>query len=343
VPADAWRLDQVPAHLKVTVAVHDHDGRELARGKDVRSLQTQLQPVIRESLSTVLSEIERDGLTEWDFGTLERERRTTAGGQPVIGYPALVDCGDSVAIKVLQSRTEQNASMWGGVRRLLLLSVPSPVKAIVRAMGNEAKLAIGASAYPTPVALLDDCVAGAADSIITGAGELPFDETAFRALRERAGAELPGRAAAMADYAQQVLRAAQRVRARLADRRGPAADDMRAQLADLTGRGFVSATGWEQLPELPRYVSAIEWRLDRLADNPGRDAERMAAVHAVEEEYHELLRDRPRLPAARRNAIRWSLQELRVSYFAQPLGTAGPVSEKRIVRAIDAARAAALE
>ena len=108
---------------------------------------------------------------------------------------------------------------------------------------------------------------------------------------------------------------------------------MRDQLSRLVYRGFVSATGWEHLADLPRYLRAVDRRLDKLTENPARDRDRMLAVQEIEREYRDLparLRDGP----AGRD-VRWAVEELRVNYFAQALGTAYPVSDKRIFRMID--------
>ena len=101
--------------------------------------------------------------------------------------------------------------------------------------------------------------------------------------------------------------------------------------------GFVSETGLRRLPDLVRYLRAISRRLDTLAADPGRDAERMAIVHRVTDAYEQAVRE---LPPARRSgadtrSVRWLIEELRVSLFAQVLGTPAPVSEKRILAALD--------
>jgi ATP-dependent helicase HrpA len=113
--------------------------------------------------------------------------------------------------------------------------------------------------------------------------------------------------------------------------------DIRDQLARLVFPGFVEATGAARLADLPRYLLAIERRLDRLATNPGRDRERTQAVQQLEREYRQLLDQVPAghpVPEGLRQ-VRWMLEELRVNYFAQALGTPYPISEKRITRALD--------
>jgi ATP-dependent helicase HrpA len=121
----------------------------------------------------------------------------------------------------------------------------------------------------------------------------------------------------------------------------PALADMLAQFAGLIYPGFVSATGARRLPDLSRYLRAIVRRLDKLAGEQARDAERMAAVHRAARAYEARLQELP--PEARSRsdvqAVRWLIEELRVSLFAQILGTPVPVSEKRILAAVEALRA----
>jgi ATP-dependent helicase HrpA len=115
--------------------------------------------------------------------------------------------------------------------------------------------------------------------------------------------------------------------------------DIRAQLSALVYRGFVTDTGWARLADLPRYLTAIERRLDKLPQNPQRDREQQSRIEQVQREYQEML---AALPPARRDddavrQIRWMIEELRVNVFAQALGTPYPVSEQRIYRAMDQA------
>jgi ATP-dependent helicase HrpA len=114
----------------------------------------------------------------------------------------------------------------------------------------------------------------------------------------------------------------------------PSLADIRAQINGLVYPGFVTATGWKRLPDLVRYLQGIERRLEKLPQDPTRDALNMGSVHHVQDEYRTLLAEAP--PSDELAAIRWMIEELRISLFAQSIGTAHPVSEKRIFRAMDA-------
>ncbi len=136
---------------------------------------------------------------------------------------------------------------------------------------------------------------------------------------------------------QRVLAAARDVKERLASMpRHALAEslaDIRAQLAGLIFPGFVTATGWARLPDVVRYLRAVERRLETLSSNPQRDRDWMLAVQEVAREYEQLRQEVPAGEGLRR--IRWMIEELRISLFAQSIGTAGPVSERRIYRAMD--------
>jgi ATP-dependent helicase HrpA len=227
-----------------------------------------------------------------------------------------------------------------GTRRLLLLQVPSGARSIASNLSTRQKLALSRSPYSGAVALVDDCAVAAADEVITRAGGPAWDADGFAALVAAARAELNSVTAQVIHDVARVLAEAQEVEAVLARAAAhadePAFADVRAQFAGLIYPGFISAAGARRLPDLVRYLRAIGQRLEKIGDGV-RDAERMATVHRVAQAYRETVRD---LPAARRDdpdvrAVRWMIEELRVSLFAQTLGTPGPVSEKRIYTAFD--------
>jgi len=336
VPREAWDLSRLPEHLRMTFRVTD-DGRELAIGKDVGELRQRLRPRLQQLLTEAAGGVIRTGLRDWTIGTLPR---VITRGQ-VTAYPALVDAKNGADVRLFATRAEADRAMLGGTRRLLLAHVPSGVRSIADRLPNEAKLAMTRSPYPGIMALLDDCVACAADQVIADAGGPAWDAGSFANLIAQARPELPLATSRAVGAAARVLEAAHEAEARLARAAGPAlaaaVADTRAQFGALIHPGFVSETGLARLPDLVRYLRAISRRLDTMGESPGRDAERMAAVHRASDAYEQAVK---RLPAERHcgadvQAVRWMIEELRVSLFAQVLGTPGPVSEKRILTALD--------
>ncbi|MBK5307065.1 MAG: ATP-dependent RNA helicase HrpA [Frankiaceae bacterium] len=325
---DDWQLDRVPEHLRMTFRIEDERGRTLAEGSDLTDLREQLAPKVQGALSSAAGGLERTGLTAW-----ADVPRSVAAGPGVTGYPALVDEGESVAFRVLGSGQEQAAAMWAGVRRLLLLSIPSPVKAIAGRLSNASKLALTTNPHGNVVALLDDSVVAAVDALMRSGGGLPWDAAAYERLRDHVRGGLN-------ETTEQVLRHVEEALTLWASLTPQVAGisaaqvDMREQLTRLVRPGFVTATGLDRLPDLVRYLTAIEARLSKLPRDADRDRREMATVHAVQEEVDALLRTRPDDPRARE--ICWLVEELRVSLFAQGMRTRQPVSEKRIYKAIDA-------
>jgi ATP-dependent helicase HrpA len=326
---------RLPPHLRMTFRVTDGD-RELARGKDLDSLREQLRPRLQAKLTAAAGDLTRTGLKDWTIGTLPRvftRDRVTA-------YPALADTGNAVDVRLFPTEAEASAAMAAGTRRLLLLQVPSGVRSIADRLPTQRKLAMSVSPYPSIGALLDDCVAAAADQVIADTGGAPWDADGFVRLVAEARSALPLATARAVDAAGQVLEAAHDAERRLRATPSPplaaAFDDARAQFAGLIHPGFVSETGLRRLPDLARYLRAISRRLDTVAEDPARDAGRMAAVQRVSDAFRQTVGE---LPAWRRSgadvqAVRWMIEELRVSLFAQVLGTSGPVSEKRILAAL---------
>jgi ATP-dependent helicase HrpA len=336
IPPDAWDLARLPAHLRVTFRVVD-DGQVLAAGKDLDELRCELRPRLQERLAQAAGGLTRTGITSWDFDSLPRE---FTDGQ-VRAYPALQDMGRSVDIALFETQSEANAAMRAGNRRLLLLEVPSGARAVASRLPTNAKLAMSRHPYPSAADLLDDCAACAADEIIAEAGRPAWEAKAFDALLEAASSSLRARTADVVSVTARVLGEAHAAEAALDRAKGPAVAaavaDMRAQLSALIFPGFVALTGSRRLVDLVRYLRGITHRLEKAPADVGRDATRMAIVRRVSEDYEHVLAQIG--PAARYRddvtAVRWMIEELRVSLFAQPIGAAIPVSEQRILAALD--------
>jgi len=343
VPRGAWDLDRLPSHLRLTFRVVGEDNRAVAEGKDLAALRRTLTTEVQRVVTAATPEIERRGLRAWSIGALPRSVEQNRVGYRVTGYPALVDEGDSVAVRVFDNEVEQRRSMSTGTRRLLLLTLPAPATFVAGRLSNQDKLALSRNPYRSVVELLDDCAATAVDKLVTDANGPVWDAAGFATLRDTVRSELVETTIDVVDRVRQVLAAAYAVEQRL-DRTASLAlvaalADVREQLAAMVHPGFVSGTGFSRLADLPRYLAAIERRLDKLPQNPRRDREQQARIDTVCREYAEMLAG---LPPARRAGpaaaqIRWMIEELRVNVFAQALGTPYPVSEQRIYRAMDLA------
>ncbi len=343
IPAEEWDPDRVPDHLRLTFSVEDDRGRVLGAGKDLEELQERLSGEVRSRMSRAGSALERSGLRTWSVGELPRTFTASSRGQQVEGFPALVDEGGSVALRVLPDRGEADAATRRGVRRLLLLNTTPPWKRVLARLDNAEKLALGTNPHGSVPALLEDCLAAAVDDIVAArtGGEVR-DEAAFSECLAAVRTHVVARVLQVVTAVEPVLGLAAQVRARLDALTSPplatTATDVRAQLDSLVRPGFVADTGLARLPDLRRYLRAMLVRLDKAADAPAREPGLQASVDEVEGAYADLL---DALPAGRRDAedvraIGWMVEELRVQLFAQALGTAHPVSVKRVLKAVDA-------
>ena len=331
--AEDWDWSKVPPHLRMTFRVEDERGRTLAEGKDLEALKAQLRPTVQQALSSASPSIERSGLTSWDLGALPQEVASGA----VRGFPALVDEGATVAVRVLGSPADQAEAHWRGTRKLLQLTTPAPAKAISGRMTNAQKLALTRNPQATPAQVFDDCTTCALDALMAAHGGPAWDEAGFARLRDAVRGELIPTVEAVLGTVEKVLTASYAVTARLQalPRAHPeSVEDIRRQLDALVGPGFATGTGKARLPDLLRYLQAVEVRLDKLEADPGRDRLNVAVVTRVQAELDDLRRRVP--PSPELAELRWSVEELRISLFAQPMRTRHPVSEKRLYKAMDA-------
>ena len=344
VPIDAFDLAKIPDHLRVTFAVESGDGTELARGKDLQTLQERLAAPVRDAVAEAFAgNLERTGLHTWpdDLDELPRVVETTGGGRAVRGYPALVDGGVAVDVRVFATPAEQAAAMSRGCRRLLRLSVPSPIKAVERQLDTRTRLILGTNPDGSLAALLEDC----ADAAVAALAPRPvWTRGEFTALRERAAATIAATTRDVVTRAERVLAAHGEVLNALPESppaaRVEAIADIRTQLDALLPPGFVSATGVANLLDLARYLTAIGRRLQWLPHHVEADRERMARVHDLRDALAELMAELSPSRASGEDVreVERSIEEFRVSLWAQQLGTTRPVSEQRIRRAIDAIR-----
>ncbi|EKF9166248.1 ATP-dependent RNA helicase HrpA [Vibrio cholerae] len=338
-----WKLDQLPAHLKITYRAVDHRNRKLNESCDLHELKESLKEKVQETLSQVADDdIEQRDLHTWSFGELPKVYQQKRGGFEVRAYPALVDKKDSVEIKLFETEQEQLSAMRAGQRRLILLNVPSPIKYLHANLPNKSKLGLYFNPYGKVLDLIDDCIACGVDKLIEERGGMVWEPQAFEALKEHVRAELGDTVVEIAKQVEAILTTAYNINKRLKGKvdftMAFALSDVKAQIEGLIFSGFATECGWKRLPDILRYMRAIERRMEKLPVDPNKDRLHMLKIESVANKYKELLNKIPKGMAIPDNVreIRWMLEELRVSYFAQQLGTPYPVSDKRIINAIEA-------
>ncbi len=363
VSAADFEDDRVPGHLRMNFRAVDERGRVVGSDRDLRALQTRLSDRARSSVARSISaptrpgpdpakgprpasapSVERDGLTAWTLGDLPEVLDTRVAGGVVRGYPALVDQGKTVSVRVESTADAATAATRAGIRRLVLLGVPSPSSYIQQHLTSAEKLALAASPYPSATALIEDCRAAVVQRSIDvhADGGIVRTEADFVRVRDAVSASLVDDLFACVSLVARILTAARSVERGIKSQNslallGPL-NDIRTQLSGLLHPGFVSAVGVERLAHFPRYLEGMLERLRTLASEPGKDRARMSEYERMAKAFEDAGGTIPLPPAAPAPLVesRWLLEEYRVSVFAQRLGTAQPVSPQRIMKALAA-------
>jgi len=375
-PSD-FDLGRVPPHLRATFRAVDERGRTVGASKDLAELQARLAERTRDAVAKAVTATsrggvggrpdarpdaaarrgaaasappmsvgpaiaERSGITTWEWDELPAHVDTRQAGNVIRAYPALVDEKTSVALRLVATAEERDRASRRGIRRLLVLATPTPVAYVQEHLSNEEKLALAASSYAGPRALLDDCLAACVDAELRSRHPdgLLRTRAEFEAVRDAIGASVVERMFETVGLVARILRAAREADRAISGassiRLMAALGDLRAQLDALVPTGFVSTTGLERLRHLPRYLEAIVVRVRKLQENPGRDRQAMnqlePSIAAFEAAGGRIPID-PEAPA-HLVRVRWMLEELRVGLFAQELRTAEPASPQRIAKAL---------
>ena len=346
IPEDAWQEQLLPDYLRMNFQLLDDKGRRIGSGRDLVLLKQRYGDPDKSGYHALPAmDLEREGIKSWDFGELPESVESHPGEIRLTGFPALVDRGDSVDLKVLDARQNAQRSHRAGVRRLLMLTLPKEMRYLRRNLPGlqqmeliYSKVAAAPAGWETPgrTGMEEELLALIID--LTFLRELPEirSETAFLQRIESRKGGLMTQAEEARTLLEEILTAYQRVRKRLAAATQihwmASLTDVRQQLDRLVYRGFLHYTPYQQLREFPRYLKAIEMRLDKLPLAAARDQN---LLREMAEAYQQWLQreEKYRLEGKldeRIEELRWRFEELRVSLFAQELGTAHPVSLKRI-------------
>lgn len=341
VEAELWDLSQLPAHLRMTFRVIDEKGKKIAESENLDELKFALKDQVQTSLSNIADDgIEQSGVHVWSFAELPQFYEQKKQHFSVKAYPAIVDEKESVGIKLFETEFEQARAMQAGLRRLLLLNVPSPIKYLHEKLPNKAKLGLYFAPFGKVMDLIDDCIACAVDKLVEEFGGFVWNEEKFQALHEFVRANLNDTTASIALQVEKCLTLAfeinKRMKGKMDFTMAFAMSDIKAQIEGLIYPEFVTKTGHHRLADLYRYLSAIDKRLDKLGTDTNTDRAKMLRVEQVQNAYKQLLAKLPKSKAIPDNIleIRYMIEELRVSLFAQQLGTKYPTSDKRILNTI---------
>jgi len=338
IPADEWQLDQLEDFYRANFRVLDSNGELLAQSRDLATLKRQLQAPMQQSLQQqVANGFQREALQRWDFGSLPQTYRFEQAGQTITAYPALIDEHDSVAIRLVESPAlAQQKTEQGVIRLLQLQSVPTTKylrKELLR--GNTLNLQLAGIDQRREVWVEDVITASYREAFITG-HELPRDQAEFDRRLQLGINSVTAIAQRYATVLQTIAETYAQIRQQR--RQGgelawlPVLEDIDQQLALLFKPHFIVDTPWQWLQHYPRYLQAIVQRLQKLRGFFQRDRDLSRELLPLQKQLQDLLQCQP-------DAInhceplqhyRWLLEELRVSLFAQTLGTIEPASVKRL-------------
>ena len=272
--------------------------------------------------------------TDWTFGELPELLEVQKGGQSLVGFPALVDRQSGVVIEVFDEPDTAGTTHRQGLRRLFALQIKDALKYLDKNLPDQQKMG---SAY-MPLGTLEELKALILEVALTRAfllEPLPTDAPAFKKRLDEGRARLTLIANEVARMALDILLVFSQVRSKLKDAKLQAdvASDMQSQLGRLMGKRFLTDTAYTQLAHFPRYLKAMVLRAEKLKSDPARDAAKMTELRPVDQRFWRLVQERKGNMDSRLLEMRWLLEELRVSFFAQELRTPQPVSVKRLDKA----------
>ena len=334
---DDWRSNDLPLHLRMYIRVVDEAGFDLAAGRDLAELKQKLGQAAQMTFAQEApTEHEQTGLMQWSFGTLPEKIAFNRGNQKLTGYPALVDEGESAAIRLFDTEAAAHATHRGGVRRLLWLALKEQMKQLEKSIPNFNQVALQARTVMSTDKLRIDLLACIADRAFISDDALPRTEQEFAKQRDRAKTRLPAVAQGAAKLAAEIFTEWHAIQAKLGGKLPyPLTTGIREQLAHLVYDGLFAATPWQHLQHLPRYLKAILQRIDKYAANAERDARQAASLQVWWRKFEER-REQQRKAGTVDSGLaefHWMLEEMRVSLFAQGLRTPYPISWKRLEKA----------
>jgi ATP-dependent helicase HrpA len=361
-----FKLDMLPAHMFMNVRVVDEHGRQLGMGRNLGALKAELGAKARGAFQALAAvKVERkveaqeekgsphpgplpragegakapapkstasdERYTTWAFGELPELMEIRKGGQTLVGFPALVDGKDAVTIEVFDEPEVASAKHHAGLRRLFALQLKDALKYLEKNIPDLQRMAVAFMPLGTQEELRDQIVEVALDRAFM-LDPLPANEADFKRRLEEGRSRLTLIANEVARLAATILIEHQNTLRKIKDTRGhpDATADATQQLQRLMPKRFLAVTPWAQLQHFARYLKAIQLRLDKLRADPARDAARMAEAKAEEQRFWRLVAERKGAMDSRMQELRWLLEELRVSFFAQELRTPQPVSVKRL-------------
>jgi len=337
-PEDAWQGVELVPHLLMNFKIVNEHGKLLKQGRNLDELKDSLQGKVQASIKKVADKgIERSDIDKWDFNNLPKSYEKKVANITIKAFPALVDKNKSVAIELFEHESLAEQAMLDGVSRLILLSIPSPVKYLQQKLPNKAKLGLYFNPFGSINDLLDDCIVAGCQFLVNEYGELPRAQAEFEACKEHVRAEIADCVLSAAIKVERVLSLAHDVRKKMKGKMSlnvvQSHGDIKNQLEAIVFKGFVTKAGYQRLDDIARYLTAMLRRLEKLQIDPNQDRLKMIEIEKVQKVLDNLVAQQPKGQPLRKELAQgyWMIEELRVSLFAQNLKTPFPISAKRVL------------
>ncbi|MGA1229000.1 MAG: DUF3418 domain-containing protein, partial [Burkholderiaceae bacterium] len=328
VALEDFKLESVPLHLQPLYVVVDAHGRRLGQGRDLMVLREQLGGQAQAAFAPTRDDTAH---RDWSFGGLEWPMTIEVAGQSLLGYPALEDCGDHVKLCVLDDPSKAKQRHQLGLMRLLALALKDQVRAFQKELDRNRALLLAWTAAARSEDLQTELLRLSLRRAFL-AGDWPVDAAGFEACLQAGRPRFLLLAQEAQRWLLSVLEAHQQIQRRLGGAKfpQPLVQDLQQQLSGLLGPSFVSMLPDDRARHLPRYLQAVALRLDKHRADPARDAQRLAEFDLVARPFWRWAASHRGEWSEPIEAFRWSLEELRVSLFAEGLKTPMPVSVKRL-------------
>ena len=331
----------IDKHLLMNFSVEDENGKVIKTSRNFEALVASLQNEVKEVLTKVVKTHKIQAPTSnWTFGTIKLEQKTQHASLEVTAYPALTDKGNGVTLELYDNPYVQAQKMWQGQRKLIALSIKDPTSYLEQHLPNKSKLAMYYQPLGSVKDLINDLMLGAIDVLMHEYKAPVYDEASFNDLVFKIKGRLNDTALALCKIVDQILFKAHEIKKLLKGQLNLAVaytyKDAASCLDKLVYKGFISSTSYEHLANIPRYLDALIYRLDKVHRDVNRDLLYTRKLEELNQLYKTTLNRYAHysVPDALLE-VKWLLEELKVSYFAQQLGCKISVSDKRIKNEID--------
>lgn len=342
IPADSWSTSRLDDYHRMNIKVIDEKGKTLGQGRDLTALRQQFSQRVKQSLQSLdRPEYERDGITEWDFGEINREIEVRQAGMTLKAFSAISDAGDSVSLQLVDTQAKAQALSRQGVLRLLILATGQQVKYLKKNLPGLKQISLYYSTVGSKEHLLDDLIKAVYQRVFLSDAAIPDSHQSFDTLIAQNKGKVIEVANETADLIQQILQGYHAV-AKTINGKVPLPwvfvySDIKTQLERLVFEGFIAGVPWQRLTQYPRYLRAIEMRLDKIQNQLSREKGWCVEFEQLWQRYQQLKGQAENLDVGTEQLehLRWLIEEYRVSLYAQTLGTSEPVSAKRLEKYID--------